>query len=88
MGGRAKVAMPLHIDITFNTKTGFYESEVNGFLYQLTFTQMNAVKSYCRQSKETIEDWYMQLSRFDKKEVKRLGNSIDDSGFFPDIIQD
>lgn len=89
MSRRSKITLPQHIRLTLNLRTGLYEGTENGVLYQLTFTQMNDLKIYCRVSHgsiiPTIETWYNSLTTYCRKLVKATGPQIDnDNGFYPD----
>lgn len=78
--------LPRNIDLTLNTLTGFYEGIEKGVTYQLTFSQMNDLKSFyigAKMTDATIEAWYNSLDRFAKKDVKRL-NIPPGEAFYPD----
>lgn len=87
MARRAKKSLPLTIKLSMNIKTGFYEGEENGIIYQLTFEQYNDMKTYYKGSwgyEPTITAWYHSLSRFDKPNVKRLNAPRPADDFTPD----
>lgn len=89
MSRRSKITLPQHIRLTLNLQTGLYEGTENGVLYQLTFTQMNDLKIYCRVSHgsliPTIESWYKDLTSYSRKAVVVLGPKVvNDNGFYPD----
>lgn len=89
MSKRSKITLPQHIRLTLNIKSGLYEGTENGVMYQLTFTQMNDLKIYCRVNHvsliPTIETWYKDLTSYSRKAVITTGTKIDnDNGFYPD----
>jgi hypothetical protein len=87
MSKRSKLTLPRYINLTLNFKTGLYESIENGVTYQLTFSQMNDLKIYCRVSHgsmiPTIETWYNDLTSYSRKAVKFIKPEIEGTQFYP-----
>lgn len=89
MSRRSKITLPQHLRLTLNLRTGLYEGSENGVLYQLTFTQMNDLKIYCRVSHgsivPTLETWYKDLTSYSRRAVKATGPQVEsENGFYPD----
>lgn len=77
--------------LQYNPKTGYYEVTEAGITYQLTFSQMNDLKTYYSGSQgytPTFSAWYNSLDRFAKKEIKLAGTSPAADYFFPDPVYD
>ena len=89
MSRRSKITLPQHIRLSLNIQTGLYEGTENGVLYQLTFSQMNDLKTYCRVSNgsliPTIESWYKYLTSYSRKAVIVTVHQVDNNnGYYPD----
>lgn len=88
MSRRAKLSLPQHIPLSMNLKTGMYEVIESGILYQLTFTQLNDLKLYCRSNHghmiPTMDSWYSSLTSYSRKFVKRTSQEPENNCFYPD----
>jgi hypothetical protein len=61
----------------YNFTTEKYDISENGITYHLSHTQMNAMKNYMREFRsESVEAWYHNLNRFEKKDVLKTGGEI------------
>jgi hypothetical protein len=73
MGGRSRRQMPARINIERNISTGFYEGTDGGITYQLTYSQMNALKDYFHLRGSGYEPriitWFNSLNKAEKSQV-------------------
>lgn len=85
---RARYNLPPNIKLTKDPFSDIYEGIENGITYQLTFSQMNALKQYYHlrsyHGTPSIGEWYDQLDQYDKKDVKRLNVPGEQDDFYPD----
>ena len=88
MSKRAKLTLPPYIKLSLNFKTCLYEATENGVTYHLTFSQMNDLKIYCRESygslSPTVETWYNNLTSYSRKEVRVYKPGIEFTDFYSD----
>lgn len=72
--------------LNLNTKTGFYEITEHRITYELTYSQMNDMKSYLSGlgRRPSIIEWYNSLEPYEKKNVKRIGVAAEPDDFRPD----
>ena len=81
---RARNAPNLYLlGILDTTVLGVYKLTEMDITYELTYEQFNRLKA---SKAYTVEEWYNKLDRFERKELKRYGNTkVDNNGFYPDI---
>ncbi len=85
---RPKKPLPLELSgIRHNPNTGLYTITENGNTFHMTIEHTRLLKQYYRNKGHSVNDWYEELDRFTKKEVKREGvqNKTND-GFYPDYL--
>lgn len=77
-------------DLSFNNTSGWYEISENGITYHMTIEHTRSLKEYFKaHSSGTIEEWYDNLAKIDKKSMERSGRiRTVDNGFRPDVEYD
>lgn len=61
--------------LNFNVKTGLYEITEERITYSFDFSMLAHLKNYLSERNRSIGivgEWYADMSKFDKKKVKRV----------------